>query len=116
MSTETTTTSTLPIIPRSTTGELTLKPRAFKPVLRIDTSMGYEGANPNFNHNNTTSYSSNWAVAVVEAQAQIRKRRKEERKKRKWEAAREEGRRTSPKLIQEIDRLYMYEGVSGRGV
>jgi len=110
------------VVPRSTTGVLTLKRSAFKPVLKIDTSIPYE-PNPNFKHN-PASYSSNWAVAVIDAQKEIKKRNREERKKRKWEAERDQGRRTSPKLIQEIDRLHMYEGrevgegvtTSGRGV
>lgn len=107
------------VVPRSTTGELTLKRSAFKPLLKIDTSIPYE-PNPNFKHN-PRSYSSNWAVAVMDAQAEIKRRKREERKKRKWESERPSGRRTSPKLIQEIDRLHMYEGgegvtISGRGV
>lgn len=73
--------------------------KRIKPTLFVDTSIPYE-PNPNYQYN-PTSYESTWYVAIVEA----RKKHKTLVKER-VNLSRDSGRKTSPKLIDEIEKRH----------
>jgi hypothetical protein len=73
--------------------------KRIKPALFVDTRIPYE-PNPNYQYN-PASYESTWYVAIVEA----RKKHKTLVKER-VNSSRDSGRKTSPKLIAEIEKRH----------